>query len=201
MTAKLLGELLRGERDAIRAEANGRFLPLDEDTADTERLGVLAGSFNPLHDGHRNLRDAAERFDALSVQFELSVSNVDKPPLAEDAVRRRVSQFTEAILLTNAPTFLAKARLLPHVTFVVGFDTAERILEPRYYDGSRGLTRGLDEIRDLGCRFLVAGRTMDGTFRKLNTLVVPDTHSDLFVSLPESEFRQDISSTELRSQD
>ena len=42
--------------------------------------GVLCGAFNPLHDGHRQLRTVAARRLGELVGYELSLHNVDKPP-------------------------------------------------------------------------------------------------------------------------
>jgi len=39
--------------------------------------------------------------------------------------------------LTRAPTFREKARVLPGCTFVIGADTARRLVDPRYYEGSQ----------------------------------------------------------------
>src|SRR5438067_1236688 len=123
--------------------------------------GVLAGSFNPLHAGHVELaRVAGERL-AGPVAFELAVLNADKPPLRAAEVRHRLAQFAwrQTVELTRAATFREKARLLPGVTFVVGADTAERIVHPRYYaDRTEDMLEALDEIARHGCRFLVAGR-------------------------------------------
>ena len=58
----------------------------------------------------------------------------------------------------------------------------------------------LAEIWALGCRFLVAGRALEGAFRTLAEAAIPAGFSPLFQALPESAFRADISSTELRAQ-
>jgi hypothetical protein len=102
--------------------------------------------------------------------------------------------------LTRAPTFREKARLFPGTTFVVGVDTAERVLDPRYYDGSQARRQAaLDEIAQAGCRFLVAGRVdAAGRFVTLAALEVPGRFAPLFTEIPESRFRSDLSSTTLR---
>ena len=74
-----------------------------------------------------------------------------------------------------------------------------RLVDPRYYAGSYAvMVSALESIRMHGCRFLVAGRVHDGAFRTLDGVAVPRGFSDLFVAIPESAFRQDVSSTELR---
>src|SRR5262245_32927137 len=83
---------------------------------------VLPGSFNPLHDGHLSLARVAEEIRQQPVAFEISVTNVDKPPLAASEVRNRLAQFAwrARVELTRAPTFLEKSRLFPGATFVLG---------------------------------------------------------------------------------
>jgi hypothetical protein len=56
----------------------------------------------------------------------------------------------------------------------------------------------LYETRRSGCAFLVAGRERDGTFRTLNDVPVPREFAEMFSSIPESNFRSEVSSTELR---
>ena len=131
--------------------------------------GLLCGSFHPLHFGHEQLRAAAERQLGGPVYYEMSIRNVDKPPLDFLSIERRRAQFTELPLaLTAAPTFAEKAAALPGVVFVMGVDTAERIVRPRYYGGSdAALREALSRVRKAGCRFLVAGRKVDERFETL----------------------------------
>ena len=121
---------------------------------------VLAGSFNPLHDGHLLLARVAEDARNAPAAFEISVINVDKPPLAAAEVRARLAQFAgrARVELTRAPTFLEKSRLFPGATFVVGADTAERLMATRYYGDEARMNAALQEMADRGCRFLVAVR-------------------------------------------
>ena len=54
------------------------------------------------------------------------------------------------------------------------------------------------EIEEMNCDFLVAGRLSDGSFRELSALDIPSRFKQIFKSIPESKFRIDISSTQLR---
>ena len=135
--------------------------------------------------------------------LELSVLNVDKPPLRENAEVppscSPVPGQSTACCLTRAETFRKKADVLPGCVYVLGWDTAVRLLEPRYYGGQGAMLRALAEMGSSGCRFLVAGRTEGGVFRTLADVPVPPGFEDLFQALPESAFRSDLSSTDLRA--
>ncbi len=197
-TSDPLAALFAGRVSAVCIECDGRM------RCDGPRPAVLLpGSFNPIHDGHRRLLETASRLAGPSVAFELTVVNADKPPLAYEEVRRRMAQFAwhAPLWLTRASTFAEKARLFPGALFVVGSDTASRILQARFYGGEEtGLSAAMARLREHGCRFLVAGRTdAEGRFLTLEDLEVPAAYQDLFTALPASEFRVDLSSTQLRA--
>jgi hypothetical protein len=117
--------------------------------------------------------------------YELSVRNVDKPPLTVAEVARRASQFFNhlpplgegtvsgdgscsssgggaaggLLLLSSHPRFVEKAALLPGAVWVVGWDTAARMLCPRYYEGGEaGMGAALGAMLAGGARVLVGGR-------------------------------------------
>jgi hypothetical protein len=163
---------------------------------------LMPGSFNPLHHGHTTLAQIAAKRLGAPVAFELSVANVDKPELSSEEVHRRLEQFLDpsAVYVSRAPTFRTKAALFPGCVFVVGADTAARIVSPRYYgDDPTAVERALAEIVGHGCRFFVGGRVdVDGRFVDVGGVTIPADYRDLFQGLGEREFRVDISSTELR---
>lgn len=164
---------------------------------------VFPGSFNPMHAGHVSLARVAEELRQLPLTFEISVTNVDKPPLAPATVRHRLSQFAwkAPVELTRAPTFLEKSRLFPKATFVIGADTAERLVASRYYgDDAARMHDALDEMAQAGVSFLVAVRIdAAGRVRALADIPVPRRYAGLFTEIPEQQFRFDTSSTELRA--
>ena len=199
-----IARLLAGEVDAVICQSEGQLEPVERaSVAGAAGLAVLPGSFSPLHYGHQELARVAGEITGLEGVYELSVVNVDKPPLAAAEIRRRVAQFAGQgrLVLTRARTFREKADLFPGSVFVIGWDTLIRLIDPKYYGGSEGaMLAALAEIWALGCRFLVAGRSMDGAFRILAEAALPAGFSPLFQALPEAAFRADISSTELRAQ-
>ena len=194
----LLQEVIHGQSHLVWSFPNG----LLKRELDERPQGILSGSFNPLHEGHKTLRDAAEQWLNGPVFYELSITNADKLPLEFQEISYRRRQFeTHPLALTNAPTFAQKAEFLQSVTFVVGFDTAERIIQPRFYGcDTESMRQALERIRFAKCRFLVAGRLQGEKFLTLADVSIPDEFEDLFEELPESAFRQDVSSTDHRRQ-
>lgn len=163
---------------------------------------LLSGAFNPLHEGHLRLADTAAGILGCPVTFELAAMNAGKLTLSQEEILDRLLQFAgcDDVIVSSTALFAAKARLFPNATFVVGLDTAERVLDLRYYHDSRAeLLQALAEIRDLGCRFLVAGRVdQSGHFREASELQAPEPFESLFTPIPADRFRHDISSTLLR---
>jgi Cytidylyltransferase-like len=190
--------LLAGEHDRVTVHPDGQMI-----LSAPRPVVLFPGSFNPMHEGHVLMARVAEEHTQQPLSFEISVTNVDKPPLAGDTVRRRVQQFAwkAPVELTRAPTFLEKSRLFPGAVFVVGADTAERLFVPKYYEGDETrMHLALEEIGNSGSRFLVAVRIDPaGRIRTLKDIPVPRRYADLFTEIPEHRFRLDLSSSEIRA--
>jgi nicotinamide mononucleotide (NMN) deamidase PncC len=164
---------------------------------------LFSGAFNPLHRAHRRMHAIAEQLLCVRVEYELSMTNVDKPPLDFLEIEDRCRQFklSETLWLTRWPLFTQKAAGAPGAVFVVGVDTIARIADPRYYGGrKRARDRAIATIKKHGCRFLVFGRATDGVFHSIADLDLPRELAEICQQVPEQTFRDDISSTELRCQ-
>jgi hypothetical protein len=192
-----LARLLRGEVSHVLVHPDGQY-----EEAPPVQGALLSGAFRPLHQGHERLIEAAAARVGQPGLFELPVVNADKGTLIAEEVRRRLRQFARRspVVLSRAALFVEKARLFPGSVFVVGYDTAIRLVNPRYYGGEAGLHEALDAIAAAGCRFLVAGRAEQGPFRTLDDVALPPEHAGLFLGLSEADFRVDVSSTVLREQ-
>jgi hypothetical protein len=182
---------------------------------------VLSGSFNPLHRGHVDLALAAQRLvnstrgDDLPIAFEISVDNADKGSIATSTVEERIGQFVGdassdfgkwPVLATNAKLFSKKAELLRGCVFVIGADTAVRLVDKKYYDmDEHKMILALKQIADHGCWFVVAGRFDEKDTKRFISAEevcsqhIPPALEGMFVALREDDFRNDLSSTQLRN--
>jgi len=197
-TVDSIDQLLVGEVDRLTVQPDGQMT-----LSAPQSPVLLPGSFNPMHAGHMLLARVAEELRQQPLAFEISVTNVDKPPLAAETVRHRLAQFAwkSPVELTRAPTFVEKSRLFPRTTFVIGADTAERLVQPKYYgDDAARMHVALEEIGSSGGNFLVAMRSdAAGRLRGLIDIPVPQRFADLFSEIPEHRFRLDTSSSEIRA--
>uniref|UniRef100_A0A0D9V4D7 Cytidyltransferase-like domain-containing protein n=1 Tax=Leersia perrieri TaxID=77586 RepID=A0A0D9V4D7_9ORYZ len=140
---------------------------------------ILPGSFNPLHDGHLRLLEVASSMcdDGLPC-FEISAINADKPPLSIAEIKRRVEQFRKVgknVIISNQPYFYKKAELFPGSAFVIGADTAARLVNPKYYGGDYNrMLEILLECKNTGTTFLVGGRNIEGVFKKEKLIPVQE---------------------------
>jgi hypothetical protein len=212
--SRLLQNMINGRYKTLEFSGSGGMAVID---APRQGRIYLPGSFNPLHAGHQDLLTAACRVAGVAPSdgaFELAISNADKGLLPLPEIERRVAQFIAAqlpVVITQAPLFTQKADLFPKSKFVVGYDTAARLIQEKYYGSETAMLLQFAKLAHQGCGFLVAGRKESGgseggtgssvaRFRSLSELQIPEVlqRGSLFQEIPESEFRMDISSTELR---
>lgn len=139
---------------------------------------LFPGSFNPVHEGHRQLAKSTD-FDLISSDikpsctvYEMSVSNVDKANISSEKIYQRLEEFTDSdfpVLITKTPMFIDKIQhfYLEKETevnkFIIGFDTFERLFQPKYYNQETTIDAFIEKISEKNVAFFVAGRYNSAT--------------------------------------
>jgi hypothetical protein len=128
-------------------------------------LVIYPGSWNPIHEGHRNIMDMAQYIlNEGKPILELSLDNTDKGRMDYIDLQFRLKQLDPYdYILTRAPFFRSKVELLTSLypnkklIFVVGEDTWSRIWDENYcIDNS--ISKEADFFARFGVRFLVLAR-------------------------------------------
>lgn len=211
---------------ADRAELDARFTALDPtappratlieqatDSPEDGAIGVMAGSFDPLTNAHLALARAARGLGGCyAVYLALSRHTVDKenrvrPSDAERAlllrqVARRepglgVLAFNRGLYADQAVAVRALFPDAPAIRFIVGFDKARQIFDPRYYADRDTALRQLFAHVTL----LVAPREGDGADALAALLARPENtpFRDHVRALPLDPAWADDSATRVRT--
>ncbi|MBQ3821665.1 MAG: hypothetical protein II807_01265, partial [Thermoguttaceae bacterium] len=198
---------LRGTVDRMR-DRSGRERAFGDTRGESSGAPkvLYPGSFNPPHRGHLAIaRIAAEKLHG-AVELEISARNVDKPPIDALELARRLAALERAlpnapVWISNAPRYVEKAQIFPHTAFVMGTDTVLRLADPKYESNSiQKRDEALASLRAAGVSICVFARAVHGKILSPEELKekLPDALTEMCQFVPESEFRDDVSSSELR---
>lgn len=124
---------------------------------------IIPGSFNPFHGGHDQMGTTAKFITGKEPIFEISKKNVDKLEISVEELDRRLQQFRgrwDVVVTRDASRFVDKAKAYGDCDFVIGEDTAVRIVDPKYYFASdkTQMLLNLEKLRDAGVKFYVLQR-------------------------------------------
>ncbi|WP_440953244.1 hypothetical protein [Methanococcoides sp. FTZ1] len=157
---------------------------------------IFSGSFNPCHQNHIIMARQAYQKLGKKVHFEISITNVDKPPIDLISLQERLDSLREYgdrdflgnIYLTVAPLFIQKVKLFENATFIIGADTANRLFKTRYYRNEEDMRNMLAEFREKNIHFLVFRRKEVG-------LNIEQEISDLCEVVPLEEYEDNGTSS------
>ena len=161
---------------------------------------LVSRRFNPIHRAHKRMAEVAAERCGSPVTFELSITNVDKPPLDFIEIADRLSQFQgEQVLLTRAPTFVEKAEIAP-AACLSSASTRWCASAIRFTTAATrpNATRRSKRLPNRAAGFSCSADRSTADFDTLSDVELPPALRALCDEVPESEFREDVSSTELR---
>ena len=161
----------------LREDPRPRVLVIPNPKVEAERVengvGVFPASFNPVTQGHIAIvRRAAEIAALQEVLLLLDIQAMDKEIFGATLVDRLLMMRIlfdgdplVSVGVSNRGRFLAKVDALREtypratdITFIVGYDTLERVFDPKYYEDRE---RALDQLF-ASCTFMVANRGVYG---------------------------------------
>ncbi len=162
----------------------------------------LPATLNPIHDGHRSALRSAEYALGRRGTYLVTSSSVHKPTLTVPEMLQKVGMLRAERWLDHCrgfefscddPLFVDKAEQRPGSTFVIGADTMQRMLDPKWGPETNVV---LSRLFAAKARFLVRGRAVDGRFLTCEELATTPMAQTIFRPL---EGRCDISSTDIRN--
>lgn len=90
-----------------------------------------------------------------------------------------VTSIVSTKLLLQAALYPDKAALFPDSAFVLGYDTAVRLLMPKYYGGNDEMLLQLASMSYKGCSIMAVGRAVSdengsSSFKSFEDVAVPE---------------------------
>ena len=159
---------------------------------------LMAGAFNPPHEGHFGMEAAYKAALGGDTIYEITVDPPHKTALSiQDMLKRAKGlQGHNRIFCKGDPLYLDKINRFPGHPILMGADAALRLLDPKW---GASLQEILDAIDRSGASIYVAERMVDGklvTAKELSNHCIITHGWSPFIPL---KGHWDISSTEIRN--
>ncbi len=167
---------------------------------------LFPANFNPVHEGHWETCEAAERLLRQQAELNLEANPPNKEAISVPQLLRRIARVQaegaqgigggRALTVTSGQaTYLDKARARPGSAFILGADAVIRFLDPVWGYDVGGM---LAELRALGTQFYVRARRIGTSITGLDQVEIPCGFGGMFHRL---DGHSEISSRQLRARE
>ncbi len=162
---------------------------------------LFPGSFNPPHSGHQEMANLASEVTGIDDCYaEISIVNADKGTMSSADLNERLlgmskKGLSHRTVVTKARTFVEKAKLFPGATFVIGYDTAIRIIDPKYAGPVDDVLKCFEEN---GTKFVMFPRIVDGVMQS-NLTIFPERFLKLVTVYTKDRKFAHLASKDLRA--
>jgi nicotinic acid mononucleotide adenylyltransferase/nicotinamide mononucleotide (NMN) deamidase PncC len=164
-----VSELLLKTLESINSGKNTTPMKANLGVSSSKPGIIMSGSFNPCHKNHIEMAMIASEKYGMPVDFEISLANVDKPPIDYISLKERLESLRSCmqdmkkgsagnIYLSNSPLFADKAILFPGSVFLIGTDTLNRLFNIDYYRKGEDMQSLIEHFKNHNTRFLVFRR-------------------------------------------
>lgn len=168
-----------------------------------KRYAIMAGAYNPPHEGHFGMQEAFKDVSSRQVVYEVTANPPNKAAITVQGLLQRATMLKghDRLFTWSKPMFLDKARVYPKTPLIMGADAFLRVLDPTW---GLDIDKALAEFYNLGTHFYVQGRLVNGEFLTLDKILDRSKHLSeasgmgLKETAHHLDGRHDVSSTEIR---
>ena len=135
------------------------------------KYSLMSGAFNPPHEGHFGIAQAAQEQYHYTSVFEITAEPPHKDALSVQTLLQR-SQLLKGhnrLFTSKLPYYIDKARKYPGRPMILGADAMVRMMDPKW-----GLNLGemFEEFYNLNTKLFISAREVDGKLTTCDSILL-----------------------------
>lgn len=135
------------------------------------KYSLMSGAFNPPHEGHFGIAQAAQEQYHYTTAFEITAEPPHKDALSVQTLLQRAQLLKgyDRLFTGKLPYYLDKARKYPGRPMILGADAMVRMMDPKW-----GLNLGemFGEFYNLNTKLFISAREIDGKLMTCESILL-----------------------------